>query len=425
MLSENQKEIFDVLRLDTGMSAEETYLTELGIVIQQTEYLLKNLHSFLKPKNVRTPMMQRPSVAYKMYQPVGIVLIACPLNYPINYWLVPLAGALASGNCVMIYNYGLDMMNNFSNLMVSLITRYLDNSAVLYMTQLVEETFNMYDKPWSSILFIGHSDMGRKVQSISSNYTSKLNFMFDSKCPVIVDQSCDLAVTTKRLIWGKFLKCGQNCYSPDYVLIHKNIEEAFLAECRKVLLEFYGDDPFNSPNYGRISSTHHFNRLVNLMINSGKVLFGGTYNESERYFSPTLIHEVNVDSTLMKEPIMGPILPIIPYTNIDEALSFYNKQPKAPVLYLFANDKYVQDRVLLNTISGSCVINDVLVQLAIEELPYGGIGESGIGSFNGKDSFTTFSHCKSVMHKATWMDPQLRYPPYQSGTTLQMSQLLM
>jgi len=415
MISENQNDILDAIRQDTGISKEEVYVTEFGIVMQQCEYLLKKLHSFLQPKNIRTPMMQRPSVAYKMYQPMGLVLISCPLNYPINYWLVPLAGALASGNCVLIYNYGLEMMNNFSHLMVSLLTRYLDTSAVVYMTQLVEETFNVYDKPWNKILFIGHSDMGRKVQAIASNYFTEVNYMHDVKCPVIVDQTCDLEVTAKRIIWGKYLRCGQNCLSPDYILIQRSIEDRFIAECRKVLVEFYGNDPFTSTNYSRISSSHHFNRLINLLNDCGKIVVGGTYNERERYFSPTLVSEVNIDSALMKEPIMGPILPIIPYDTLDDAISFYNRQPSPSVLYLFANDKYVQDKIVLNTISGSCVINDVLVQLAIEELPYGGSRESGIGSFNGKDSFTTFSYCKSVMHKATWTDPQLRYPPYEAN----------
>lgn len=425
MIVENQNEIFDAIIMDNRKPKEETLLTEVGIVIQQVEYLLKKLHSFLQPKNVRTPLMQRPSVAYRMYQPMGVVLISCPLNYPINYWLVPLAGALASGNCVFVYGYGMNMMNNLSMLMDSLLKRYLDNHAVIFMNQLIEEQYNTYDKPWNKVLFIGHPDIGKKVQSIASNYSTPVNCMLDAKCPVIVDQTCDIEVATKRIIWGKFLGCGQNCLSPDYVLIQRTMKDRFLAEIRKGLLEFYGNDPSLSSSYGRISSNNDYNRIVNLLDNCGKILVGGIYKEQERYISPTVVIDVNMDSALMKVPVMGPILPIIPFDTIEEAITLYNGQPIPPVLYLFSNDKYVQDKILLNTISGSCVINDILVNLAIEELPYGGAGDSGNGMFNGKDSFASFSHCKSVMHKATWMDPRLRFPPYESNNKLQMSQLLM
>lgn len=425
MMVDNQNDIFDAIRLDIGKSNVELYLTEVGVIIQQIEYLLKNLHSFLQPINVRTPMMQRPSVAYKIYQPKGVILIACPSEYPINYLLVPLAGAIAAGNCVFLYSYGMDEMKNFNKLLSSLMLKYLDDHCIFLMNQAVEETFSVYDHPWDQILYIGHPEIGKKVNSIASNYATPVDSLLDVKCPVIVDQSCEVSVSAKRIMWGKFLSAGQNCSSPDYVLIHRSIEDHFLSECKKILLEFYGVDPSLSPSYSRISNDYHFKRLLGLLNECGKIVVGGTYKENERYFSPTLVTEVNVDAAIMKEVIMGPILPIIPYDTIEQAVQFVREQPRPSVLYLFANDKLIQDKVLLNTVSGNCVINDVLVHLGVEELPYGGVGESGNSLFNGRYTFKTFSHCKSVMHKATWMDPRLRYPPYEYDTKLQMSQLLM
>jgi len=425
LLNENKDDIFEAIRLDTGKSSTEVFLTELGISIQQIEFLIKNLHSLLQTNHVRTPMMQRPSVSYTIYQPKGVVLISCPINYPLNYLFVPLAGALAAGNCVCIYSSGLSMMNNFTQLMKSLHLKYFDDDSIKWIFQGDEDPFSIYDQQWDQILYIGSASMSKQIISIASRHNTPVSCLNDVKCPVIVDKSCELPVSVKRILWGKMMNAGQNNASPDYVLVHHSILEDFLTECKKVLNEFYGEDPSTSPNFSKISDDINFRRLVEILDGSGNIAVGGRYNSSTRYFSPTIVTDVNLDSKLMRETISGPILPVIPFNMMEEAIQFIKERPKPTVLYLFANDKIVQDKVLLNTISGSCVINDVLIHLAIEELPYGGVGESGNVILNGKHTFRTFSHCKGVLHKATWMDPRLRYPPYEEGTKLQISQLLM
>lgn len=427
LFQDNKTQILQAIKEDTGKPEVEVYLTELGVIDQQISYMLKYLHSLLTPKTVRTPMMQRPSAAYQIYQPKGVIFLASPIDYPLNYLFVAVAGAIAAGNCVMVFPYGFEVMPSLSSLIMSLMSRYLDTQCIMCIKQetSVLNFGTNFDFKWDHMMFIGNSILAHQVMEVAKRHTIRLSLLIDTKCPAIVDESCDLQVSVKRLLWGKFLGAGQTIMSPAYVLVHKSIEMDFLLECQRVLTEFFGSNPLSSQSYARITSKQRYDKLVELLKSGGHIYYGGVNCDSERYISPTILDNVGLNSPIMQENFLGPILPVLNYDTIDQAIHFVNERPKASALYLFSNSKDVQDKVLLNTISGSCVINDVLIQMSIEELPYSGVGESGVGLFNGRETFKTFSYSKSVLHKATWMDPSMRYPPYQQDATVQMGQLLL
>jgi aldehyde dehydrogenase (NAD+) len=276
----------------------------------------------------------------------------------------------------------------------------------------VAETTALLAERFDHIFYTGNGTVGRVVMEAAAKHLTPVTLELGGKSPCVVDQSTDLDVAARRIVWGKFYNAGQTCIAPDYVLAHEAIEDALLARLKQTVRDFYGDDPRTSPDYGRVVNVRHHRRLTALLPGSGEVVTGGGANEAERYLAPTILRDVPADAPVMAEEIFGPILPVLRVKDVDEAVAFVNARPKPLALYLFTKDGEVRRRVLERTSSGGALVNHISLHVGVPSLPFGGVGPSGMGAYHGKASFETFSHRKSVLVKPTWLDPRLLYPPY-------------
>jgi aldehyde dehydrogenase (NAD+) len=409
MLDEKEGEILEALALDLGKSVFEAWVSEIGFLKQEIGYTTKHLADWMQPQRVGAPIIQQPARATIVREPLGVVLIIGPWNYPLQLVLAPLIGAIAAGNCSLIKPS--ELAANTSALLARLIPVYLDRHAVEVVEGAVEETTALLKERFDHIFFTGGATVGRIVMRAASEYLTPVTLELGGKSPCIVDEKVDLAVAAKRIIWGKFLNAGQTCVAPDYLLVHRAVAEPLMRAMKSALTDFYGDDPRNSPDYGRIISRRHFDRLVSLM-DGMDVEVGGEKDEESRYLAPTIISRPPSDSPLMSEEIFGPLLPFVVVDSIGEAIDQINARPRPLALYLFSKDKAVHETVVAETSSGGVCINDVVVHLLPHELPFGGVGESGMGAYHGRASFECFSHSKSLLNRSTKIDPRRRYPPY-------------
>jgi aldehyde dehydrogenase (NAD+) len=341
---------------------------------------------------------------------LGVVLIISPWNYPLQLLLVPLVGAIAAGNCAVLKPS--EITPAMSDLFARRLPNYVDRESIQVVEGGVAETTALLAERFDHIFYTGNGTVGRIVMEAAAKHLTPVTLELGGKSPCIVDQHTDLDVAAKRIIWGKFFNAGQTCVAPDYVLVQQAIEDALLARMKQTLVEFFGDDPSKSPDYGRIVNERHHQRLMKLLPGSGEVVAGGVGDEEKRYIAPTILRNVPADAPVMADEIFGPILPVLKYAGIDEAIARVNARPKPLALYLFTNDEEVQKRVLERTSSGGVTVNHTLLHLTVPALPFGGVGASGLGAYHGKFSFETFSHRKSVLIKPTWLDLKFIYPPY-------------
>jgi aldehyde dehydrogenase (NAD+) len=300
---------------------------------------------------------------------------------------------------------------NTSAALARLIPKYLDNDAVAIVEGAVPETQALLEERFDYVFYTGNGRVGRIVMEAAAKHLTPVTLELGGKSPVVVDETADLKVAGRRVAWGKYLNAGQTCIAPDYVLVARGIEEQFVEQVRRAVFDFYGPDPKSSPDYGRIVSAQHLRRLVGL-LDGGTTTIGGASDESERYLAPTVLQQVQQDAPVMHDEIFGPILPVLPVDDIDQAIEFINGRDKPLALYVFTGSRPVRDRVLGRTSSGGATVNGTMFHVAVPELPFGGIGPSGTGAYHGKASFQTFSHAKSVLRKGTKPDPDLAYPPY-------------
>jgi aldehyde dehydrogenase (NAD+) len=421
-LSEREKEIEQAIHSDLGRPALEVYSSEVAFVASELALVRKKLASWMKPQRVPTSLVGQPGKSLIYREPLGVVLIIAPWNYPLQLALVPLLGAIAAGNCAIVKPS--EVAPATGELLAARLNDYVDPRCAQVIIGGVAETTELLAERFDHIFYTGNGTVGRIVMEAAAKNLTPVTLELGGKSPCIVDRQTDLPVAARRIVWGKFYNAGQTCVAPDYVLVHQSVEEGLLSQMKETIHDFFGADPSSSPDYGRIVNTRHHRRLMKLIPGSGEVFAGGHSDEDDRYIAPTILRDVPPDSSVMADEIFGPILPVIGVRDIEQAISFVNQRPKPLALYLFSNDPLVQQTVLERTSSGGVTVNHTLIHLAVPSLPFGGIGPSGMGAYHGRSTFEAFSHRKSVLVKPTWLDPSIFYPPYTDFKKMCIRKLL-
>lgn len=409
MVSEHEQDIQDALLADLGKCQMEAFISEIGYLQAEVKHTLKYLRKWMRPRKVSTPMLAQPGKSYLHPEPVGTVLIIGAWNYPFQLVVAPLIAAISAGNCAILKPS--ELSANTSTLLAKLVPQYLDNQAFAVVEGAKHETTRLLSLPFDHSFYTGGESVGKIVMRAAAEHLTPVTLELGGKSPCIVDANTNLAVTAARIVWGKWMNAGQTCVAPDYVLVVKGQEQALISAIKTQLNKQYGADAKTSEDYGRIVNQRHFARLMSYL--EGQTIVHGGNNDAEiRYIEPTLVLEPKFDSAVMSEEIFGPILPIVPVENIQAAIDFVNQHPKPLALYVFSKDKKTQSEVIQNTSAGSVCVNDGMMFMVNPELPFGGVGHSGMGSYHGKFGFDTFSHLKSVMTRSFWFDLDVRYAPF-------------
>jgi acyl-CoA reductase-like NAD-dependent aldehyde dehydrogenase len=407
-IKNSARAIQDALYADLHKPEFESYF-ELAVT-QDIDYALRNLKSWVKPKKVKTPLTQFPASARIYPEPLGTVLIIGPWNYPFSLMIAPVIGAIAAGNCAVLKPS--EIAPHTSRVLAEIFEQTFEPEYIAVVEGGVETSEQLLAEKFDHIFFTGGTKVGKVVMKAAAQHLTPVTLELGGKSPCIVDCNINLTEAAKRITWGKFLNAGQTCIAPDYLLVDAKIRTDLLNEIEKCVRDFYGSTPASSPDYGRIINSAQFERLSEL-LSEGEILFGGETIDSERYIAPTAIANIPLDAPIMQEEIFGPILPVVEYENLDEALAIINNRPKPLALYIFSQNKNIQQKILQSTSSGGVCINDTIMQVGINELPFGGVGDSGIGSYHGVASFNTFSHHKSVLKKSFFLELNWRYAPYK------------
>jgi len=409
LIDEHAEDIHKALKQDLGKPALEAKVSETDYTKAEIKHALKNLKKWTKPEKRRLPLRLRPGNAYFKNEPYGVALIIGPWNFPFQLIAAPLVSALAAGNCVVLKPS--EIASSTSTLMANLIPEYLDKNAVAVIEGDADTAQRLLAEQFDYIFYTGNSNIGRQVLSAAAQNLTPATLELGGKCPCIVDESANLKVAARRIVWGKFLNAGQTCVAPDYVLVKDSCEEELLHYMAEAVKSFYGRAPEASKDYGRIVNSKHFDRLTGLLT-AGTIVTGGQYDRSQLYISPTILRDVSTEATIMQEEIFGPILPVLRMKTLASAADFNRARPKPLAFYLFSSSRQNHKFVLQNTSSGGVCINDTILQLTTPRLPFGGVGESGMGRYHGKAGFDTFSNPKTILKRKTWPDPEFRYPPY-------------
>ena len=403
-----EKPLAEALWKDLHKSYEEAYMTELSIVLGEIKNHLGHLRRWMKPKWVLSPLKMFPSQSYIVTEPLGSALIIAPWNYPVQLLLNPLVGALSAG-CTAVLKPS-PYVPHTSKVIEQMIGEFFDERAVAVVQGNREVNGQLLEERFDRIFFTGSPDLGRKVMAAAGKHLTPVVLELGGKSPCIVDRDADLKVAARRLAWGKSLNAGQTCIAPDYLLIHEEVREKFLNELQKAFRQLLGENPAECRHFVRIVNERAFDRLTGY-LKEGKIRFGGEHNRAERYIAPTVIEQLPAEAAILQEEIFGPILPVIPFRQIDEAIDYIVKGEKPLALYLFGSRN--RKRVMRATSSGGACINDTIMHIANERIPFGGVGQSGMGGYHGHDSYLAFSHRRSVVKTTTLFDLPLRYMPYK------------
>ncbi len=411
MCHEREGEIARALAEDLGKPDIEALTHESAYVARHARHTRRHLAGWARPRRMPVDLYNRPGRARLVPEPRGPVLILAPWNYPWHLALMPLIGALAAGNPALVKPS--ELAPATSALLAELVPAYLDPEAV----QVVEGGATLAEallaEPWGLVFFTGSTAVGRKVAEAAGRTLSPVVLELGGRNPTVVAPDADLELAARRIAWGKLLNAGQTCVAPDHVLIERGSVEAFVAAYRRSVRRMLGKDPQASPDYGRIVSRAHFDRLARL-LKEGHIAHGGRHDGDDLFVEPTALTRLPEGARVLEEEVFGPILPIVEVDSIDDAIARINAGPKPLAVYLFSSDPAIRRRVIDETSSGAVVLNDVVIHLSSPDLPFGGIGESGFGAYHGKAGFDTFSHLKPVLERAAWIDPPLRYPPYSA-----------
>lgn len=411
-LLKHEAEIFEALRQDLGKCAMESFTTEFGFVIGEIDLALKHLKKWMKPVNYMAPPVLFPASTKVMPQPRGVALIIGAWNYPIQLTLAPMVAAIAAGCCVVVKPS--EVSERSSAIVTQVIKETFAPDYVTVIEGGVAETSELLKERFDYIFFTGSTHVGRIVYEAAAKNLTPVTLELGGKSPCIVDATARMDVTARRICWGKFVNAGQTCVAPDYVLVDRKVKDQLVDALKRTLVEFYGSNPIESPDFGRIVNDRHFQRLSQ-MLGEGEILHGGQTNQAKRFIAPTLIHNIQAESSLLTEEIFGPILPILEVDNVAAAIEYVTARPHPLALYVFSEDADAAQRVMMSTTSGGACINDAVVHLGVPELPFGGVGNSGIGAYHGRHGFDTFSHAKGVLKNPTALDVKLRYPPYKEN----------
>jgi len=409
MMVENEAEIAEALKADLGKPFGEACTAEIDFTRKEAAHARKHLRRWSRPQQAGTPLSIQPGKSAVEATPYGVALIIGAWNYPFQLVLGPLVGAIAAGNCAIIKPS--EMAARSSALLRRLAERYLDPRAFAVVEGDAEVSTDLLNQRFDLIFYTGGERVGRIVMAAAARHLTPVVLELGGQNPCIVDETADLAVAARRIVWGRFLNAGQICVAPDHVYVAASVEARLLDELKRAVATMFGPDPKQSPDYGRIINPRHTARLQALLAD-GRVVTGGEADVEACYIAPTILTEVSADAPVMAEEIFGPILPVLSYDSLDEPLAAINARSPALALYAFTRNKATADRIISSTRSGSATINDVVVFMANPDLPFGGVGASGMGAYHGRHSFETFSHRRAVLRRSFSLDASIRYPPF-------------
>jgi aldehyde dehydrogenase (NAD+) len=414
LILENEAAFTEALQADFGKPPTETYGTEIAFTVGEIDHALKHLDAWNKPTKVKVPLTFKPGHAQLVPEPLGTVLVIAPWNYPVQLLYAPAIPALAAGNAVVLKPS--EVTENVSALIAELTPKYLDSRVVQVVTGGVDETTVLLQQRWDHIFYTGNGTVGRIVMEAAAKHLTPVTLELGGKSPVIVAADADIDVAARRIAWGKFVNAGQTCVAPDYVLVDEAVEDKLLGALLRTVHDFYGDSPKHSDDFARIVSSRQFERIAGLLDAGGfdATVCGGERDAATRYIAPTVLAGVKPDAAIMQQEIFGPVLPVLTVGNVDEAIAFVNDRDTPLALYVFSDDDATVDRVISHTSAGGVCVNQVLMHLALADLPFGGVGPSGMGAYHGKAGFDTFTHHKPVLQKPTKPDPPVMYPPYKT-----------
>ncbi|WP_414839211.1 aldehyde dehydrogenase [Carnobacterium sp. TMP28] len=407
-----ESQINAALKKDLGKSPTESYATEIGFVLTSIKQAKKKLPKWAKDKTVSTPLFLFPSKSKKHHEPYGTVLIIGPFNYPFQLLIEPLIGAISAGNTIVLKPS--EMVPTVSTVIQEMIADTFNTDYISVVEGGIEANIELLKHPFDYIFFTGSTTVGKEIMKAAAEHLTPVTLELGGKSPALVLKDADIKQAAKRILYGKLLNAGQTCVAPDYVLIHKDLKQSFIEECQKVIQQFYGPIVQNSPDFPRIVNERHTTRLMNILEESkDEIVFGGHVDLTNQYVEPTLL-ESNWTSPAMKEELFGPLLPIIGFDDLDETIVQINKRSKPLALYIFSNDKNTQNKIIHETSSGGVTINNTIFHLVSPNLPFGGVGHSGMGSYHGKYSFMTFSHERSILSSKKVEAPFI-FPPYSDN----------
>jgi len=406
-----EDELYAALYTDLKKSKEEVWATEIGFFLSELSATLKHLDKWCKLQKVKTNLLNFPSSSFIQYEPLGVVLIIAPWNYPFQLLFTPLIGAIAAGNCVVLKPS--EFTPATDTVMKKIIEATFDAYYVLYVkgdgATIVPAMMKGFN--FNHIFYTGSTSVGKIIYQLAAEKLVPVTLELGGKSPCVVDETAKITVTAKRIAQIKFSNCGQMCVAPDYILVHHSVKAQLIEELIKYILQFYEEDAAHCYNYGKIINAKQFNRIVNYLKN-GTVVYGGKSNIESLYIQPTILDNIDLESSIMQEEIFGPILPIITYNTKQEALDIIKRNPNPLAFYIFSSSKTNQEFWLQNVPSGGACVNNASWHLTNHYLPFGGRGFSGIGNYHGSFSFKTFSHAKALLKTPTWFDPSIKYPPF-------------
>lgn len=415
----NEDLLYDAIQKDFGKSKFETYVTEISFVLKDIDYYLKNLNSLSKPKKVSTNLSNQIATSKIHSEPLGCTLVIGAWNYPYQLSLSPLIASIAAGNCCILKPS--EIAENTMKAMAKLINENFPSEYIHVFEGGIEETTEILKLKFDKIFFTGSTKVGKIVYKAAAEHLTPVTLELGGKSPVIVTKEANIEVAAKRIVWGKFLNAGQTCVAPDYILVEESVKEQLLELLRKYIAEFkYKPD---SEQYTRIINHKNFQRLIQL-IDREKIYFGGNYSEEILFIEPTIMKNIGWADLVMKEEIFGPVLPVISFNNLRQAMNDVLEHEKPLSAYIFTNNDEEKELFIQNLSFGGGCINDVVMHLGNDNLPFGGVGNSGMGNYHGKFGFETFSHQKAILDKATWGEPNIKYPPYSENKIKWIKKLL-
>jgi aldehyde dehydrogenase (NAD+) len=412
LLDEQGDRLAAALYADLGKSRIEAHTTELGFCASEIDHALSHIDDWVQPERVKVPVTQKPGRAEIVPEPLGTSLIISPWNYPVHLLVAPLTAALAAGNAVVLKPS--EVAPATSDELSLLIPQYLDPDAVQIVTGGPEVATALLEERFDHIFFTGSTSIGRRVMTAAAAHLTPVTLELGGKSPAIVHRSANVAVAARRIVLGRYMNAGQTCVAPDHVLVERAVEDELIDAMAASVRAFYGDDPASSADYGRIVNERHVARLQQYLDGGGydEVVIGGDVDVEQRYVAPTILRGVSPDAPVMDEEIFGPILPVLRVESIEDAVAQVRSRPHPLALYVFADDDEVVDSVLDGTTSGGVCVNHTLMHLAVPGLPFGGVGDSGMGAYHGRAGFDAFTHRRSVLRKPSRPDPGIMYPPY-------------
>jgi len=412
IVAANEKEILTAVYADLHKEEMDAYATEISGVYNEIRLAISNIRGWAAREKVTTPLFMMPSKSYIYKEPYGVTLIIAPWNYPFQLLMIPLVGAIAAGNTAILKPS--EVSSHTAAVLKKVINSAFPSQYIHVVCGAALETQALLELPFDYIFFTGSIPVGKVVMAAAAKNLTPLTLELGGKSPAIVHESANLETAARRISWGKFINAGQTCIAPDYILVHESIKDAFIDELIKVILKFYGEDASAHPRYCRIINDRHFQRLAAL-IDGAKIVYGGKTNAADRYVEPTLLYPMGWNDLIMQDEIFGPILPIIPYNDLDEIIRRINQRPKPLALYWFGNNKAIRRRILQEISFGGGAVNNTIMHTVSHYLPFGGVGASGLGQYHGRSSFDTFSHSKSILRSYNVADPSDIAAPHKGG----------